>query len=193
MDNRPGLSEALDDVCRQRAVLVVQSLSRLSRSVRDTLTISERLDKAGANLASLSESIDTTGVRRPRRRFPASPGALFGARKPLLECGAHGAAFPRPQVPSPARVSPFWSAAPTCGRYRRWWRRSSAGGRVKAAPWAPTLQSGLRPAGVVGGGDGDLALEGDGKRRRGRRHSKVGFDRSALSAVETAIVRARGV
>ena len=62
MDNRPGLASALNDVCRQRAVLVVQSLSRLSRSVRHTLTISERLDKAGANLASLSESIDTTSA-----------------------------------------------------------------------------------------------------------------------------------
>jgi hypothetical protein len=47
---------------------------------------------------------------------------------------------------------------------------------VKAAPWAPTLQSGPRPAGVVGGGDGDRALEGAGKRRRGRRRSKVGVD-----------------
>jgi hypothetical protein len=62
---------------------------------------------------------------------------------------------------------------------------------MKAAPWAPTLQSGTRPAGVIGGGGGDCALKGARKRRRGRRHSKVGLDQPALSAVETAIVRWR--
>ncbi len=40
--------------------LIVYSLSRLSRSIRDTLNISERLQKTGADLVSLSESIDTT-------------------------------------------------------------------------------------------------------------------------------------
>jgi len=59
-DNRPGLTAALDAACRQRAVLVVYSLSRLSRSVSDTLQIIGRLDKAGAGFVSLTESIDTT-------------------------------------------------------------------------------------------------------------------------------------
>ena len=59
-DNRPGLVAALDAARRQRAVLVVYSLSRLSRSVRDTLSIVESLDKAGAGFVSLTESIDTT-------------------------------------------------------------------------------------------------------------------------------------
>lgn len=58
-DNRPGLVAALDAARRQRAVLIVYSLSRLSRSVRDTLTIIEGLDKAGAGFMSLTESIDT--------------------------------------------------------------------------------------------------------------------------------------
>lgn len=61
-DNRPALRRALDAVCERRGVLVVYSLSRLARSVRDTLQIAERLDKAGADLASLSESIDTTSA-----------------------------------------------------------------------------------------------------------------------------------
>jgi site-specific DNA recombinase len=47
-------------VCARRAVLVVYSLSRLARSVRDTLEIAERLDKAGADLVSLTEQLDTT-------------------------------------------------------------------------------------------------------------------------------------
>ncbi len=60
MAKRPGLQEALDAACNQNAALVVYSLSRLARSTKDALIISERLDKAGADLVSLSEKIDTT-------------------------------------------------------------------------------------------------------------------------------------
>ena len=59
-DNRPALQAALEAVCRAKGVLVVYSLSRLARSTRDALDIAERLHDAGANLVSLSESIDTT-------------------------------------------------------------------------------------------------------------------------------------
>ena len=58
-DNRPGLQAALND-CRKGSALVVYSLSRLARSTKDTISISERLAKAGADLVSLSERIDTT-------------------------------------------------------------------------------------------------------------------------------------
>lgn len=61
-DNRPGLVAALDAVCKLRGTLVVYSLSRMSRSTRDTLEISERLQKSRAELVSLSERIDTTGA-----------------------------------------------------------------------------------------------------------------------------------
>ncbi|OFW63863.1 MAG: hypothetical protein A2Y74_01485 [Actinobacteria bacterium RBG_13_63_9] len=59
-DNRPALQRALDWACLEKGVLIVYSLSRLARSTRDALDIAERLHKAGANLVSLSESIDTT-------------------------------------------------------------------------------------------------------------------------------------
>jgi DNA invertase Pin-like site-specific DNA recombinase len=59
-DNRPALQAALDAACEQRGALVVYSLSRLARSTRDAIEIAERLDKAGADLVSLSEHIDTT-------------------------------------------------------------------------------------------------------------------------------------
>jgi len=59
-DNRPGLIEAIQQAKDNGAVLVVYSLSRLSRTTRDTLRIAEELDKAGGNLASISERIDTT-------------------------------------------------------------------------------------------------------------------------------------
>lgn len=62
MKRRPGLQAALDAACGDRGVLVVYSLSRLSRSLRDTLQVSERIQKAGAQLASLSEEIDTTSA-----------------------------------------------------------------------------------------------------------------------------------
>ena len=59
MDNRPGLQAALADACKKKAVLVVYSLSRLARNTRDAIEIADRLDKCGADLASLHERIDT--------------------------------------------------------------------------------------------------------------------------------------
>jgi DNA invertase Pin-like site-specific DNA recombinase len=59
-DNRPGLGAAVEEACGRRAALVVQSLSRLARSTRDAIAISARLERAGADLVSLSERIDTT-------------------------------------------------------------------------------------------------------------------------------------
>lgn len=58
-DNRPGLKAALDMVGKGDA-LIVYSLSRLSRSTKDTLILSEILLKKEADLVSLSEKIDTT-------------------------------------------------------------------------------------------------------------------------------------
>ena len=58
--NRPGLQRALAAVCKLRGVLVVYSLSRLARSTRDAIDIADRLHRAGADLVSLTESIDTT-------------------------------------------------------------------------------------------------------------------------------------
>lgn len=59
-DNRPGLQEALTAACKHKAALVVYSLSRLARSTKDAIAISERLGRSGADLVSLSERIDTT-------------------------------------------------------------------------------------------------------------------------------------
>jgi site-specific DNA recombinase len=76
-DNRPGLTRALDEVCRSKGVLVVYSLSRLARSTRDCITISERVEKCGADMASITEKIDTTsGMGRFFFRLMASLGEL---------------------------------------------------------------------------------------------------------------------
>ena len=61
-DNRPGLLRAVDLACERRAALVVYSLSRFARSTRDCLAMAERLTAAGADLISVSESIDTTAA-----------------------------------------------------------------------------------------------------------------------------------
>ena len=60
-DNRPGLQDALAAVGKGDA-LIVYSLSRLSRSTRDTLALSDLLTKKEADLVSLSEKIDTTSA-----------------------------------------------------------------------------------------------------------------------------------
>jgi DNA invertase Pin-like site-specific DNA recombinase len=61
--NRPALKAALDLVCECKGVLVFYSLSRMARSLEDTLSIAKRLKKAGANMLSLREPmIDTTSA-----------------------------------------------------------------------------------------------------------------------------------
>ena len=60
-DNRPGLNKAIAAVSKGDA-LVVYSLSRLSRSTKDTLILAETLLDKEADLVSLSEKIDTTSA-----------------------------------------------------------------------------------------------------------------------------------
>ena len=62
IDKRPGLRHALDDACTRRGVLVVYALSRLARNTKETLELGEQLARAGADLVSLSENIDTTSA-----------------------------------------------------------------------------------------------------------------------------------
>ena len=57
--DRPELHRLLDQL-REDDVLVVWKLDRLSRSLRDVLTIMERLTEAKAGFRSLTEAIDTT-------------------------------------------------------------------------------------------------------------------------------------
>jgi DNA invertase Pin-like site-specific DNA recombinase len=57
--DRPELHRLLDHL-RRGDVLVVWKLDRLSRSLRDVLTIMERLGDAKAGFRSLTEAIDTT-------------------------------------------------------------------------------------------------------------------------------------
>lgn len=62
INNRPGLQAAVDEACREKAALVVHSLSRLCRNTREALELSDRLARCGADLVSLSEKIDTSSA-----------------------------------------------------------------------------------------------------------------------------------
>jgi DNA invertase Pin-like site-specific DNA recombinase len=57
--HRPELQRLLDHL-RKGDVLVVWELNRLYRSLRDVLTIIERIQEAKAGFRSLREAIDTT-------------------------------------------------------------------------------------------------------------------------------------
>ena len=81
-DNRPALQAALSEACREKAVLVVYSLSRLARSTTDAIAISERLAKSGADLVSLSERIDTTSASLIRLHAFASQHLVGTVRSP---------------------------------------------------------------------------------------------------------------
>lgn len=61
-DNRPGLKRAVELAIKHKAALVVYSLSRLARSTRDAIDIADELGRAGADLVSITERIDTTSA-----------------------------------------------------------------------------------------------------------------------------------
>jgi len=57
--DRPQLQRALDQL-RPGDVFMVWKLDRLSRSLKDLLTLMEKIDASGAGFRSLTEAIDTT-------------------------------------------------------------------------------------------------------------------------------------
>jgi DNA invertase Pin-like site-specific DNA recombinase len=59
--DRPELHRLLDQL-RKDDVVVVWKLDRLSRSLKDVLTLMESIAKAGAGFRSLTEAIDTTSA-----------------------------------------------------------------------------------------------------------------------------------
>jgi DNA invertase Pin-like site-specific DNA recombinase len=61
-ESRPGLAAAMQAATEHQAALVVYSLSRLSRSTSHCIKLADQLNKAGANLVSLSEQLDTTSA-----------------------------------------------------------------------------------------------------------------------------------
>jgi len=76
-DNREGLQAALKEVCGCGGVLVVYSLSRFARSTRDAIDLTDKISRCGADLASITERIDTSSsMGRFFFRVMASLGEL---------------------------------------------------------------------------------------------------------------------
>lgn len=95
-DNRPSLKVAVERAVKTKGVLIVYSLSRLSRDTLDALTIERRLRKAGAALVSVTESVDTsTSSGRCFFRMLASFAEL--ERDQISERTAAGLGFKRDQ------------------------------------------------------------------------------------------------
>ena len=61
IDKRLGLQQALEALTKDM-VLVVYSLSRMSRSTKDCIEIAEQLKQQGSDLVSLTEKIDTSSA-----------------------------------------------------------------------------------------------------------------------------------
>jgi DNA invertase Pin-like site-specific DNA recombinase len=79
--DRPELQRLLDQL-RKGDVLVVWRLDRLSRSLRDVLTIMERIHEAKAGFKSLTEAIDTTTA--PGRMMMQIVGAFAEFERSIL-------------------------------------------------------------------------------------------------------------
>jgi DNA invertase Pin-like site-specific DNA recombinase len=70
------------DQLRKGDILIVSRLDRLSRSLRDLLTIMERIKEAEAGFRSLSEAIDTTTA--PGRMMMQMVGAFAEFERAIL-------------------------------------------------------------------------------------------------------------
>src|SRR3989442_11329821 len=86
--DRPELHRLLDQL-REGDVLVVWKLDQLSRSLRDVLTIMERLAEAEAGFRSLTEAIDTTTpagrmMMQMVGHLPNSKGLCCGSERRLV-------------------------------------------------------------------------------------------------------------
>src|SRR3954463_6862438 len=122
--DRPELHRLLDQL-RDGDTLVVWKLDRLSRSLKDLLTILERIDITGAKFRSLTEAIDTTGP----------------AGRMLMQMLGSFAEFERAMIRERTRAG--LKAAAVRGRKgdasrnlrrsrrRRSWTASAQGGRVR--------------------------------------------------------------
>ena len=111
---RPALKAAVADACDKAAVFCVYSLSRATRSTRDAIDLADTLNRYGAELASLSENIDTTTaagrlVFRTFASFAEFERELTGerCRAGIAECRRQGRLLCRPdRIPLGLRVTP---------------------------------------------------------------------------------------
>lgn len=114
--NRPGLQEALDQA-REGDVVVVHTLDRLGRTVRDTLNLIHDLSSRGVGVRNLADPIriDSANPDDPMSQLAVVMLALFGQmeRTYAVERAAHARAVAtskgkrtgRPSVIDPAKLA----------------------------------------------------------------------------------------
>ncbi|MGP5608409.1 recombinase family protein [Arthrobacter rhombi] len=94
--NRPGLQTALDQA-REGDVVVVHTLDRLGRTVRDTLNLIHDLAERGVGLRNLADPIrvDSSNPEDPMSQLAVVMLALFGQmeRTYAIERAAHARAI----------------------------------------------------------------------------------------------------
>lgn len=113
--NRPGLQEALDHA-RDGDVIVVHTLDRLGRTVRDTLNLIHDLADRGVGVRNLADPIrvDSANPEDPMSQLAVVMLALFGQmeRTYAIERAAHartvatskGKRIGRPSVVDPTKL-----------------------------------------------------------------------------------------
>jgi DNA invertase Pin-like site-specific DNA recombinase len=114
--NRPGLQEALDQA-REGDVVVVHTLDRLGRTVRDTLNLIHDLASRGVGVRNLADPIriDSANPNDPMSQLAVVMLALFGQmeRTYAVERATHARAVAtskgkrtgRPSVIDPAKLA----------------------------------------------------------------------------------------
>jgi len=107
--NRPELQRLLDHL-RKGDVLVVWKLDRLSRSLRDVLTLMERIHKAKAGFRSLTEAIDTT---IPAGRMMMQMIGSFATRDASVAAGRSRPKLDSASARSPEPLGPGRATSPT--------------------------------------------------------------------------------
>jgi DNA invertase Pin-like site-specific DNA recombinase len=107
---RPELDRVLDHL-REGDALVVTRLSRLSRSVKDLIAVTELIRQRGADLVSLQEGIDTTNSAGRLYFHILAAIAEFqvdlireNTREGLKSARARGRLGGRPRKLSPAKI-----------------------------------------------------------------------------------------
>ena len=117
--DRPQFLRLLNQL-RAGDVVVVWKLDRLSRSLRDVLTIMEQLGEAGAGFRSLTEAIDTTTPAGRMMMQMVGP-----SRSSSAPCCGNA---PRPESMPPVSKAASGDAAPSSPRnsnprFERWFRK----------------------------------------------------------------------
>jgi len=118
--DRPGLSTLLD-YARSGDVIVVHTLDRLGRTVRDTLNLIHELAERGVGVRNLADPIrvDSSNPADPMAQLAVVLLALFGQMERTYTLELRHVALPSAPLPGPAPGYPDRSRWPGKANPRR--------------------------------------------------------------------------